>query len=73
MDEYLKEIRMRAMKYDLSECFTSDQNFCGKKHKNPPSNEMDFFTFLVFWFSNLQQRDAVLSTGRGKNIIPAAK
>ena len=41
-NEYLKEIRMRVMKYDLSECFTSDQNFCGKKHKNPPSNEVDF-------------------------------
>ena len=42
-NKYLKEIRTRVMKYDLSECFTSDQNFCRKKHKNPPSNEMDFF------------------------------
>ena len=41
-NEYLEEIRMRAMKYDLSKCFTSDQNFCGKKHKNPPSNDADF-------------------------------
>ena len=41
-DEYLEEIRNRAMKYDLSKCFSLDQNFCGKKHKNPPTSEMDF-------------------------------
>jgi hypothetical protein len=41
-DEYLEEIRTRVMKYNLSKCFSSDQNFCGKKHKNPPTNEMDF-------------------------------
>ena len=42
LDDYLKEIRNRAMKYDLSECFSSDQNFHGKKCKNPPTNETDF-------------------------------
>ena len=41
-DKYFKEIRTRVMKYNLSECFSSGQNFCGKKHKNPPTNKADF-------------------------------